>query len=58
VFDIATVAYAARASFVLEAEGLFAGRVRAVIVPRERAVDVDTELDLTMAEFFLSRVHG
>jgi len=58
VFDIATVAYAARAAFVLEADGLFAGRVRAVIVPRERALDVDTELDLTMAEFFLSRAHG
>jgi CMP-N-acetylneuraminic acid synthetase len=58
VFDMATVAYAARTAFVLEADGLFSGRVRAVVVPRERALDVDTELDLRLAEFLVSRVHG
>jgi N-acylneuraminate cytidylyltransferase len=58
VFDIATVAYAARSAFVLGAEGLFAGHVRAVIVPRERALDIDTELDLSLAEFLLSRADG
>jgi N-acylneuraminate cytidylyltransferase len=52
------VAYAARSAFVLGAEGLFAGHVRAVIVPRERALDIDTELDLSLAEFLLSRADG
>ena len=54
VYDITTVAYAARAEFVLRAEGMFAGRVRAVVVPRERALDIDTEMDLQFAEFLLS----
>ncbi len=55
VFDMTTVAYAARPEFVLEANSMFEGRVRAVVVPRERAVDIDTELDLTFAEFLLNQ---
>jgi N-acylneuraminate cytidylyltransferase len=34
---------------------IFAGRVRAVLVPRERAVDIDTPLDFELAEFFMQR---
>ncbi|MFP9135998.1 cytidylyltransferase domain-containing protein [Devosia sp. XGJD_8] len=50
VYDMTTVAYAARPDFVLGAERLFAGRVRAVTVPVERAADIDTEFDFCMAE--------
>jgi N-acylneuraminate cytidylyltransferase len=50
VYDMTTVAYVARPEFVLANEGLFAGRVRAVQVPRERAVDIDTLLDFRIAE--------
>jgi N-acylneuraminate cytidylyltransferase len=53
VWDITTVAYAARPRFVLERDGLFAGRVRTVEVPPERAIDIDTELDLVVAECLL-----
>ncbi len=55
VFDIATVAYAARPQFVMEQMGIFTGRVRAVNVPVERALDIDTLLDFEMAEFLISR---
>jgi N-acylneuraminate cytidylyltransferase len=55
VFDMTTVAYAARPEFVLRARSLFEGRVRAVVVPRERAVDIDDELDLAFAEFLIQR---
>jgi N-acylneuraminate cytidylyltransferase len=55
VFDITTVAYAARPEFVLRAKSLWDGKVRAVMVPAERAVDVDTELDLLWAEFLWQR---
>jgi N-acylneuraminate cytidylyltransferase len=55
VYDMTTVAYAARPEFVREAGGLFEGRVRAVVVPRERALDIDTELDLAWAEFRMAR---
>ena len=55
VYDVTTVAYAALASYVLEAGSMFEGRVRAVVVPRERALDIDTELDLTIAEALCDR---
>ena len=54
VYDITTVAYAARADFVLRAGGMFEGNVRAVVVPRERALDIDTEMDLRFAEFLIN----
>ena len=54
VYDMATIAYVARPSFVLEQGGIFEGRVRAVQVPQERAIDIDTIHDFRLAEFFLS----
>lgn len=55
VYDMATVAYVARPDFVLTHHGTFAGRVRAVQVPIERAIDIDTLLDFEMAEFLMNR---
>lgn len=55
VYDVTTVAYAARPDFVLRETGVFAGRTKAVIVPTERALDIDTPLDFELAEFFLAR---
>lgn len=51
MFDITTVAYAGRPQFIMQSTGLFAGKVRAVLVPEERALDIDTELDFRFAEF-------
>lgn len=50
VFDVTTVAYAARPQFVLEAGSIFAGRVKAVQVPKERSLDIDTPFDFMVAE--------
>jgi len=50
VFDMATVAYVARPEFVMTHDGPFDGRVRAVHVPPERALDIDMLLDLQIAE--------
>jgi len=55
VFDVTTVAYAARSEFVLQAEHLFDGRVCAVTVPQERGLDIDTEFDFAVAEMLLER---
>jgi CMP-N-acetylneuraminic acid synthetase len=55
VFDLTTVAYAVRGEFVLRSKGLFDGKLRAVVVPRERALDIDSELDVEFAEFMLAR---
>ncbi len=56
LYDITTVAYAARADFVLSAERIFDGRVRAVVVPRERALDIDTALDLAIGEVLIGQI--
>lgn len=54
VFDMATVAYVARPEFVMTHTATFEGRVRAVHVPTERAIDIDTLLDFQMAECLLN----
>jgi N,N'-diacetyl-8-epilegionaminate cytidylyltransferase len=53
VFDITTVAYAARPEHVLNSTGNFQGKVRAVEVPRERALDIDSDFDWAIAEFLM-----
>lgn len=54
VFDMTTVTYVARPEFVMTHHGTFEGRVRAVHVPNERAIDIDTLLDFQIAECLLS----
>jgi N,N'-diacetyl-8-epilegionaminate cytidylyltransferase len=53
VFNLTTVAYAAWPDYVLSASGLFDGRVKTIEVPVERAIDIDSELDLKMAEYLM-----
>ena len=55
VFDITTVAYAARPTYVLKTPHLYQGDVRCVEVDAETAVDIDTELDFAFAEFLIER---
>lgn len=55
VYDMTTVAYAARPDFVMQADSMFAGRAVAVQVPEERALDIDTEQDFAFAEFLMDR---
>lgn len=50
VYDMTTVAYVSRPGFILENSGVFAGKVKSVIVPKERAVDIDDEFDFMVAE--------
>lgn len=49
MYDMTTVCYVLRPTFIMEKERLFDGRVAAVEVPTERALDIDTELDLKIA---------
>lgn len=50
VYDITTVAYVARPDFILTHTRLFEGRVRAVVVPKERALDIDDHYDFKFAQ--------
>lgn len=51
--DMTTVCYVVKPAFVLSRDSLFQGRVKAVDVPRERAIDIDTLLDFKLAECLL-----
>ena len=50
VYDMTTVAYVTRPDFIMRASGLFQGRVRSIVVPKERAIDIDDALDFLVAE--------
>lgn len=50
VFDITTVVYAARPDFILSNNSLFDGKVTSVLIPKERAVDIDDIYDFMLAE--------
>ncbi len=52
--DLATVCYVASPEFVMSHNSIFEGRVKAVNVPRERAIDIDSLLDFQIAEFILN----
>lgn len=55
VYDVTTVAYAASPEFIMNAQSIFDGNVKSVIIPDERAIDIDTELDFYFAEFLINR---
>jgi N-acylneuraminate cytidylyltransferase len=50
VFDITTVVYAAKADFILNNNALFDGKVTSILIPKERAVDIDDIYDFMLAE--------
>jgi N-acylneuraminate cytidylyltransferase len=54
VYDMTTVAYVASPKFIMESKAVFEGRVKSVLVPEERALDIDTELDFKFAEFLIN----
>ena len=55
-YDMTTVAYVAKPAFVLNSTSMFTGdgRIEAVDIPQERALDIDTELDFKIAEALFS----
>ena len=50
MYDVTTVAYAGKSDFILNSTSLFDGNLKVVIVPQERALDIDTEFDFKIAE--------
>jgi len=55
VYDVTTVAYVISPTFIFTHSSTFSGQVRAVQVPIERAIDIDTLLDFEIAEFLMER---
>ena len=54
-YDITTAAYVLRPKFVMDHYRLWDGRVKGVVVPNERAIDIDTPMDLEIARFLYRR---
>jgi CMP-N-acetylneuraminic acid synthetase len=53
IYNMTTVCYVAKPEFVMSKNSIFEGRVKAVHVPIERAIDIDTLLDFQIAESLL-----
>ncbi|MFY0665850.1 MAG: acylneuraminate cytidylyltransferase family protein [Natronospirillum sp.] len=52
-FDLTTLAYVTTPKFILSAGGVLEGVTKLVEVPRSRALDIDTEYDLKLAEMMI-----
>jgi len=50
-YDVTTLAYALRPSFILAHERIWEGRVKGVKIPKERSLDIDVPLDLEIARY-------
>ena len=55
LFEVTTVAYVSRPNFILNSKGIFEGRVKTVLIPDERSLDIDTHTDLAFAEYLISK---
>ena len=49
-YDITTVAYAVKREFVITQDNIFDGCVKSVVVPKDRAVDIDDEIDFRLTK--------
>ena len=55
VYDMTTVAYVTTPQYILNKKNLFEGNTYSVIIPKERAVDIDDEIDFLLAEKLFER---
>lgn len=53
-YDLTTLAYVLRPDFIMNHDNVWQGRVRGVLIPQERAIDIDTEYDFKIAEFLMT----
>lgn len=56
LWDLTTVAYVAKSDYVLSTPNLFSGHVALSVVPTQRALDVDDEFDLHVADLLLKEL--
>ena len=55
VFEITTVAYAARPTYIMSTDSLLDGKIEGCIIPEERTIDIDSEYDLLIAELLMQK---
>ena len=54
-YDMTTVAYVSSPNFVLNNNTIWDGKVANIIILPERAIDIDTQIDLEFARFLSQR---
>jgi len=54
-FDITTIAYTTTTDFILNFSSIWEGNVKGVIIPKERALDIDDKYDFTVAEYLIKK---
>jgi N-acylneuraminate cytidylyltransferase len=54
-YDLTTVAYVTSPDFVLTKRNIWDGNVTGIFVPKERAIDIDDELDFFFAEMLAKK---
>jgi CMP-N-acetylneuraminic acid synthetase len=54
-YDVTTVAYSGKSSYILETKSLLSGKVYATVVDQERAIDIDNLLDFQFAEYLFKK---
>ena len=52
-YDMTTVAYVLYPDFIIKHNRIWDGCVQGVLIPQERALDIDTEVDFKIAEFLM-----
>lgn len=55
IFDMTTVAYIAAPEYIMNQNSMFSGRLKALHIPINRAIDIDSQLDFEIAEFLYKK---
>ncbi|MBM3251617.1 MAG: acylneuraminate cytidylyltransferase family protein [Candidatus Omnitrophica bacterium] len=55
IYDMTTVAYAARTEYILNTNSVLAGKVKVVLIPKQRSLDIDSLLDFEIADFLIKK---
>jgi len=58
IFDMTTFAYIANPEHIIKNRGVFSGVVRAIEVPIECSIDIDTPYDFEIAEYLMKKRIG
>lgn len=58
VFDMTTVAYVANPKYILNSSNILNGKVRSVLIPDIRAVDIDNIIDFKFAKFLKEQTNN
>ena len=54
-YDLTTVCYVANPNFILKKKNIWQGKVKGVLIPQERSLDIDTKHDFKVAELLIGK---